>query len=62
MVLNYFYGDIVGFWPSPRKTVFTGTFLFPLKLEFLTANYEVILPCLQLPVFFFLESKVYVGV
>ena len=44
---------MVSFWPRPRKTVLTGTFLFPLKLEFLVTKYEVILPCLQFPFFFF---------
>ena len=29
--LNYFCRDMVSFWPSPRKTVLTETFLFPLK-------------------------------
>ena len=49
---------MVSFWPRPRKTVLTGTFLFPLKFEFLATNYEVIKPCLQLLVLFVLERKV----
>lgn len=48
---------MVSFWPRPRKTVLTGTFLFPLKLEFLVTNYEVILPCLELPAFFFWSAR-----